>query len=193
MELATAAIQRCAWVGSDPLMIAYHDQEWGVPCHDDQGVFERLMLEVNQAGLAWITILRKRENYRRAFDGFDPRRVARYGEDDVLRLMGDSGIVRNRLKIRAAITNARACLEVQRSEGSFDRYLWSFVGGRPLRHPGLTFSTIPARTAESDALSKDLKRRGFTFVGSTIVYAFMQSVGMVDDHLPGCFRYAAGA
>ena len=181
--------ERCFWVGDDPLMIAYHDQEWGTPCHDDRRLFELLMLDVNQAGLSWSLIIRKREAFRRAFEGWDPERIARYGQADLERLLADPGIIRNRLKIAAAVHNARAFLEVRRERGSFDSYLWSFVGGRPIRHPGLTRETIPARTAESDALSKDLKQRGFTFVGSTVVYAFMQSVGLVDDHLPECFRY----
>ena len=185
----TDARQRCFWVAPDPLLVAYHDDEWGVPCHDERGLFERLMLEVNQAGLAWVTILRKRENFHQAFAGWDPQRVARYDERDIERLMGDAGIVRNRMKIEAAIANARAFLELQDSEGSFDRYVWSFVGGETIRHPDLTPSTIPAFTPESGALSKDLKRRGFRFVGTTICYAFMQSVGMVDDHLPSCFKY----
>jgi DNA-3-methyladenine glycosylase I len=181
--------QRCFWVGTDPLMIAYHDEEWGTPCHDDRKLFELLMLDVNQAGLSWSLILRRREDYRRAFDGWDASRVAQYDEHDIQRLLADPGIIRNRLKILAAVRNSRAFLDVQRDEGSFNGYLWSFVGGSPIRRPGLTRETIPAKTPESDALSKDLKRRGFTFVGSTIVYAFMQSAGLVDDHLPGCFRY----
>jgi DNA-3-methyladenine glycosylase I len=184
--------QRCFWVGSDPLMIAYHDDEWGTPCHDDRKLFELLMLDVNQAGLSWSLVLRKREGYRRAFDGWDAKKVAEYDENDLARLLADPGIIRNRLKIQAAVRNARALLDVQRDEGSFDRYLWSFVGGQPLRQHGMTRESIPARTPESDALSKDLKRRGFTFVGSTVVYAFMQSVGLVDDHLPDCYRYAGG-
>jgi len=182
-------VQRCFWVPPDPLMIAYHDEEWGVPCHDDRQLFERLMLEVNQAGLSWMTILKKRENFSAAFDGWDPTKVAAYGDAEVERLMADPGIVRNRLKVEAAVANARALLEVQQSEGSFDRYTWSFVGGEPIRHPDLTPSTIPAFTPEATALSKDLKRRGFRFVGPTVVYAFMQSVGMADDHLPTCFKY----
>jgi DNA-3-methyladenine glycosylase I len=181
--------QRCFWTGSDPLMIAYHDEEWGTPCHDDRRLFELLMLDVNQAGLNWSLILRKRQEFRRAFDDWDPELVARYEEADLERLMADPGIIRNRLKIAAAVRNGRALLEVQREQGSFDRYVWSFVGGQPIRHPDLTPGTIPARTAESDALSKDLKQRGFSFVGSTSVYAFMQSAGLVDDHLPNCFRY----
>ena len=184
------SLPRCFWARTDPLMVAYHDDEWGVPCHDDRELFEMLILEGAQAGLSWSTILRKRESYRRAFDGFEPARVARYDAGDVERLLADPGIVRNRLKVLAAIRNAAAFLAVQREHGSFDRYAWAFVGGETIRRPGLARETIPARTAESDALSKDLKRRGFTFVGSTIVYAFMQSVGMVDDHLPECFRYA---
>ena len=187
--LNAVELERCLWVGDDPLMIAYHDQEWGTPCHDDRKLFELLMLDVNQAGLSWSLIIRKREAFRRAFEGWDPERIARYGQADLERLLADPGIIRNRLKIAAAVHNARAFLELQRERGSFDSYLWSFVGGRPIRHPGLTRETIPARTAESDALSKDLKQRDFTFVGSTIVYAFMQSVGLVDDHLPECFRY----
>jgi DNA-3-methyladenine glycosylase I len=147
------------------------------------------MLDVNQAGLSWSLMIRKRMAFWRAFEGWDPERIARYGEADLERLLADPGIIRNRLKIAAAVRNARAFLEVQRERGSFDRYLWSFVGGRPIRRPGLTRETIPARTAESDVLSKDLKQRGFAFVGSTVVYAFMQSVGLVDDHLPECFRY----
>jgi DNA-3-methyladenine glycosylase I len=183
-------LSRCFWVGTDPLMMAYHDEEWGTPCHDDRRLFELLMLDVNQAGLSWSLILKRREAFRRAFDDWDPQRVAHYGEADVARLLADPGIIRNRLKVAAAVQNAQALLQLQQQEGSFDHFLWSFVGGRPIRHPGLTPQTIPARTPESDALSKDLKQRGFTFVGSTAVYAFMQSVGLVDDHLPECFRYA---
>ncbi len=170
-------------------MLAYHDDEWGVPCHDDRALYERLMLECFQAGLSWETILNKRANFARAFDGWDPARIAAYGADDAARLMGDPGIVRNRLKIAAATTNARAILAVQHEYGTFDRYLWAFVGGAPLVQPTRrTAADVPARTPLSDAISKDLKKRGFTFVGSTIVYAFMQSVGMVNDHLAGCFR-----
>jgi DNA-3-methyladenine glycosylase I len=181
---------RCFWTGGDPLYTTYHDTEWGVPCHNDNELFERLLLEGFQAGLAWITILHKREHFRRAFEGFDPERVARYTEQDHARLLADPGIVRNRLKVAAATRNARAFLQVQQDAGSFDAYVWRFTDGQTLRHPqGFTRETIPARTTESDALSKDLRRRGFTFVGSTICYAFMQSVGMVDDHFPGCFRF----
>jgi DNA-3-methyladenine glycosylase I len=189
VSVEAAAPTRCFWAGNDPLYIAYHDDEWGRPCHDDRQLFELLILEGAQAGLSWSTILKKRARYRQVFDGFDPARVARYGQPDVERLLADPGIVRNRLKVRAAIKNAQAFLDVQREFGSFDAYLWSFVGGQPLRRAGLTREAIPARTAESDALSRDLKRRGFSFVGSTIVYAYMQAVGLVDDHLPECFKY----
>lgn len=179
-------MKRCAWAGDDPLMIAYHDREWGRPVHDDRVLFEFLVLEGAQAGLSWSTILKKREGYRRAFAGFDAKKVARFGAADVRRLMADAGIVRNRMKIEAAIVNARLVLEVAKERGSFDAYVWSFVGGEPLRKRRRSLSDIPATTAESDALSKDLKRRGFKFVGSTIVYAFMQAVGMVTDHVDGC-------
>lgn len=180
---------RCPWAGTDPLYIAYHDEEWGVPCHDDQELFERLILEGFQAGLSWLTILRKREAFRQAYGGFDPAIIATYGPDDVARLLANAGIVRNRLKIAASIRNAQAFLAVQHEFGSFDAYVWNFVNGAPLVRPSPPVITgIPVTTAESDALSKDLKRRGFTFVGSTICYAFMQSIGMVDDHVAGCFR-----
>jgi DNA-3-methyladenine glycosylase I len=178
-------MKRCLWAGDDPLMIAYHDDEWGRPVHDDRVLFEFLILEGAQAGLSWSTILRKRQGYRRAFARFDAKKVAKLGAADVRRLMGDAGIVRNRLKIEAAIVNARRVLEVAKEHGSFDRYVWGFVGGQPIRRPR-TMKNLPATTPESDALSKDLKRRGFKFVGSTIVYAFMQAVGMVDDHVAGC-------
>ncbi|MEW5988187.1 MAG: DNA-3-methyladenine glycosylase I [Chloroflexota bacterium] len=179
---------RCSWAQTE-LMMAYHDQEWGVPVHDDRRLFELLILEGAQAGLNWLTILKKRENYRRAFDNFDPQMVANYGEEKVAALLADAGIVRNRLKIAAAIQNARAFLAVQQEFGSFDAYVWGFVGGRPLVNAWRTLSEIPARTAESDALSKDLTRRGFKFVGSTITYAFMQAAGLVNDHTVDCFRY----
>ena len=179
---------RCAWAGTDPGMIAYHDLEWGRPVHDDRKLFEFLVLEGAQAGLSWSTILRKREAYRRAFAGFDPRKVARFTPARVEKLMHDEGIVRNRLKIESTVSNARAALQVQKEFGSLDRYLWSFVGGRPLRKTRRGLREIPARTPESDAMSKDLKKRGFRFVGSTICYAFMQACGLVDDHLAGCFR-----
>ncbi len=180
---------RCAWAGSDPLYMGYHDAEWGVPLHDDRLLFESIILDGFQAGLSWAIILKKRENFRRAFDYFDPQIVAGYGEDKVAALLLDAGIVRNRLKIHAAIQNARACLEVQRQEGSLDAYLWSFVGGRPKVNAWTALGEIPAKSAESDAMSKDLVKRGFRFVGSTICYAFMQAAGMVNDHLVDCFRY----
>ncbi|MCI0520450.1 MAG: DNA-3-methyladenine glycosylase I [Chloroflexi bacterium] len=180
---------RCAWAGSDPLYMGYHDAEWGVPLHDDRLLFESIILDGFQAGLSWAIILKKRENFRRAFDYFDPQIVAGYGEDKVAALLLDAGIVRNRLKIQAAIQNARACLEVQRQEGSLDAYLWSFVGGRPKVNAWTALGEIPAKSAESDAMSKDLVKRGFRFVGSTICYAFMQAAGMVNDHLVDCFRY----
>ena len=177
---------RCDWCGTEPIYVRYHDTEWGVPVHDDRRLFEFLVLEGAQAGLSWSTILKKREGYRRAFARFDASKVARFGAADVRRLMADAGIVRNRMKIEAAIVNARLVLEVAKERGSFDAYVWSFVGGEPLRKRRRSLSDIPATTAESDALSKDLKRRGFKFVGSTIVYAFMQAVGMVTDHVDGC-------
>lgn len=182
---------RCWWAGADPLMVAYHDEEWGTPCHDDRELFERLMLECFQAGLSWSTILKKREHFRRAFDNWDVERIAAYTEPDFQRLLADPGIVRNRLKVYGAARNARAFLEVQAQAGSFDTWLWNWVDGVPVRKPGgWTPETLPASTPLSDAISKELKRRGFTFVGTTIVYAFLQSVGVVDDHLPGCFRFA---
>ncbi|HVV50317.1 MAG TPA: DNA-3-methyladenine glycosylase I [Polyangia bacterium] len=180
--------KRCFWVGEDPLMIAYHDEEWGVPIHDDRHWYEKLLLDGAQAGLSWSTILRKREGYRKAFAGFDPAKVARFGERDVARLMNDAGIVRNRLKIRSAIGNARAFLALQAEHGSFDAFIWRFVGGRPIRGRVRGRGDIPARTPLSDALSKELRGRGFNFVGSTIVYAFMQASGLVNDHTIGCFR-----
>lgn len=178
---------RCAWAQT-PLGIAYHDAEWGVPVHDDRTLFEFLTLEGAQAGLSWETILRKREAYRRAFSGFDPAKVARFTPAKIERLMQDVGIVRNRLKIESTVTNARAFGAVQKEFGSFDAYVWRFVGGAPLVNRRASIAALPARTPESDALSRDLKRRGFRFVGSTICYAFMQAVGMVDDHTADCFR-----
>jgi DNA-3-methyladenine glycosylase I len=178
---------RCEWAGTDPLMVAYHDEEWGVPCHDDRALFERLILEGFQAGLSWSTILRKREAFVRAFDGFDPEIVSRYGPEDEARLLADAGIVRNRLKVSAAISNARAFLDIQDAFGSFDGYIWRFAP-EPRAERFRALSEIPATTPESDAMSKDLKRRGFRFVGSTICYAFMQSAGIVDDHVESCFR-----
>lgn len=180
---------RCAWCGTDPLYVAYHDNEWGVPVHDDRKLFEMLNLEGAQAGLSWITILRKREHYRKAFDNFDAKKVAKYDSKKVRTLLANEGIVRNRLKIAATIENAKAFLAVQKEFGSFATYIWQFVGGKPIRNSPRTMKDIPATTAESDAMSKDLKRRGFTFVGSTTCYAFMQACGLVDDHTRDCFRY----
>ena len=180
-------MKRCAWA-TTPLGIAYHDAEWGVPVHDDAKLFEFLLLEGAQAGLSWETILRKRDAYRRAFTGFDPAKVARFSAARLRQLMHDDGIVRNRLKIKSAVTNAQAFLAVQQEFGSFDAYVWRFVGGKPLVNRRRRTGDVPARTAESDALSKDLLTRGFKFVGSTICYAFMQAVGLVDDHLDNCFR-----
>jgi DNA-3-methyladenine glycosylase I len=182
---------RCGWAGSDPLYVAYHDTEWGVPLHDDRRLFEMLVLEGAQAGLSWITILRKRENYREAFHRFDPERVARYTARDVTRLLANPGIVRNRLKVESAISNARAFLNVVEREGTFDEYLWTFVDGRPIQNSWPALGKVPARTAESDAMSRQLRKDDFRFVGSTICYAFMQAVGMVNDHLVDCFRYRA--
>ena len=183
-----SATKRCSWAKGE-LNIAYHDFEWGVPVHDDRTLFEFLILEGAQAGLSWSIILNKRSNYRLAFDGFDARRVARYGERKVKQLLHNEGIVRNRLKIAAAIQNAASFLAVQKEFGSFDRYIWQFVDGKQRVNSWKALKQVPPRTAESDAMSKDLKRRGFNFVGSTICYAFMQAVGMVNDHLVDCFRY----
>ncbi|SFT07909.1 DNA-3-methyladenine glycosylase I [Paenibacillus sp. BC26] len=177
---------RCAWVNEDPLYIDYHDHEWGVPEHEDQKLFEMLVLEGAQAGLSWYTVLRKREGYRRAFDGFDPHKVAAYDEAKVEELMADDGIIRNRLKILSAITNARCFLKVQEEFGSFDAYIWQFIGGAPIRNQWPTKIEVPATTPQSDAMSKELKKRGFKFVGSTICYAYMQACGMVDDHSLDC-------
>ena len=184
------ARRRCPWCLGSDLYRRYHDEEWGVPVHDDRRLFEFLILEGAQAGLSWSTILSKRENYRRAFSRFDPKKVARFGALDAKRLLADAGIVRNRLKIESAISNARAFLDVRREFGSFDAYLWAFVNGRPLQSRRRRMRGVPARAGVSDAISRDLKRRGFRFVGSTIVYAFMQAVGMVNDHLTICFRRA---
>jgi DNA-3-methyladenine glycosylase I len=181
---------RCAWANGE-LLIRYHDEEWGVPVHDDRKLFEFLILEGAQAGLSWNTILNKRENYRKAFDGFDPARVARYDRRKIERLLRDPGIVRNKLKIASAVGNARAFLQVQKEFGSFDVYIWQFVEGKPRVNSPKSMKQVPARTPESDAMSKDLKKRGFKFVGSTICYAFMQAVGMVNDHVVSCFRYPA--
>ena len=185
-----AAVQRCHWARS-PLMIEYHDREWGVPVHDDRRLFEFLILEGAQAGLSWETILNKRENYRRAFDRFDPARIARYDKRKIRALLRDPGIVRNRLKIASTITNAQAFLAVQKEFGSFDRYVWQFVGGKPKVNRPRGLRDVPASTPESDALSKDLKKRGFRFVGSTICYAFMQAVGTVNDHASDCSSLSA--
>ncbi len=178
---------RCTWAGTDPLYQKYHDKEWGVPLHDDRKFFEMLLLEGAQAGLSWITILRKRENYRKAFDNFDAKKIARYRTPKIQALLQNEGIVRNRLKVAGAVKNARAFLAVQKEFGSFDAYIWRFVGGRQKRRLR-PVTHVPATTPESDAMSKDLKARGFTFVGSTICYAFMQATGMVHDHVAGCFR-----
>lgn len=184
------SLTRCAWAGSDPLYVAYHDTEWGVPVHDDRLLFEFLVLEGAQAGLSWATILRKRENYRAAFDNFDPQAVARYDDKKIAELLANPGIVRNRAKVNAAVGNARAFLQVQEEFGSFDAYIWGFVGGRPIVNAWKTLAELPAETAESRSLSKDLVRRGFRFVGPTICYAHMQATGMVNDHVVDCFRYS---
>jgi len=184
----TIEIKRCSWANNDALYIAYHDHEWGVPVHDDRHLFEMLILEGAQAGLSWITILKKRQNYRRAFDNFDVKKVARYDARKIQKLLADPGIVRNRLKIEATIRNAKAFLALQKEFGSFDEYIWQFVSGKPILNSWKK-GQIPARTRESDAMSKDLLKRGFKFVGSTICYAFMQAVGMVNDHTVDCFLY----
>ena len=181
--------QRCSWPGNDPLYCAYHDKEWGVPLHDDRALFEFLILEGAQAGLSWITILRKRDNYRAAFDNFDPERIARYDANKIESLLQDAGIVRNRLKVQSAVTNAQKFLSVQEEFGSFDAFIWRFVDGMPKQNHWRSLADIPARTPESDAMSKELKRRGFKFIGSTICYAHMQATGMVNDHTVDCFRY----
>lgn len=181
--------KRCAWCGDDPLYVKYHDEEWGVPVFDDRKLFEMLVLEGAQAGLSWITILRKRRNYRRAFDDFALEAVARYNEKDIDRLLCDRGIVRNRLKIQSTVGNARAVIGVQERYGTFSDFLWSFVDGKPVQNKRRSLSDVPASTKISDRMSKELKRQGFRFVGSTICYAFMQAVGMVNDHLTDCFRY----
>ena len=179
---------RCAWCGSDPLYVAYHDEEWGVPLHDDRRLFELLVLEGAQAGLSWITVLRKREAYRRAFDGFDPQAVAAFTPERLAAILQDPGIVRNRLKVAAAVTNARAFLDIQAAFGSFDAYLWGFTGGRPVVNRWRSAAEVPAVTPAAARLSQDLRRRGFTFVGPTIVYAYMQSAGLVDDHVLDCWK-----
>ncbi len=187
--MTAASPRRCQWVGSDPLMLDYHDRDWGVPVHDDVALFEFLTLEGAQAGLSWSTILKKRDNYRRAFAGFDAAKVARFNTRSVARLMSDAGIVRNRLKVESTISNARAVLEIQQQFGTFDTYIWSFVDGSPKVNKFKRLSDLPASTAISERMSKDLKKRGFRFVGSTICYAFMQAAGLVNDHETTCFRY----
>ncbi len=184
-------MKRCAWAGDDPQMVAYHDAEWGVPLHDDRALFEFLVLEGAQAGLSWRTILHKRDAYRRAFDGFDAEKIARYEQTKLDALLRDPGIVRNRLKVAAAVTNARAFLEVRQEFASFDAYVWGFVDGKPVQNRWRAHAEVPATSPASDAMSKDLKRRGFKFVGSTICYAFMQATGMVNDHTADCFRHRA--
>lgn len=184
-------MNRCDWCGTDPLYVEYHDTEWGVPEYDDQKLFAKLLLDGAQAGLSWITILRKRESYWDAFDQFDPQKIVRYDEAKVAELLQNPGIVRNRLKVQSAIKNARGYLDIMENEGSFSQYLWDFVGGKPIQNNWKTMADVPAQTSVSEAMSKALKKRGFTFVGPTIVYAFMQAVGMVNDHLVDCFRHQA--
>lgn len=184
------AVKRCKWVTQDQIYIDYHDKEWGVPVHDDQLLFEFLILEGAQAGLSWLTVLKKRENYKKAFDHFDVRKIAKYNEKKVLSLLGDAGIIRNRLKIRSTIQNAKAFLKIKEEFGSFDKYIWQFVGGTTKVNSFRTMKDLPSKTEDSDAMSKDLKKRGFNFVGSTICYAFMQATGMVNDHAVDCFRYS---
>jgi len=184
-------VNRCGWVSEDPLLIAYHDREWGVPLHNDRKLFELLILEGAQAGLAWVTVLRKRANFRKAFEGFDPAVIAHYSDKNIKRLLDDPGIIRNRLKIEAAIINAKKFIEVQTEFGSFHDYIWQFTGGKPIKHKFKSQAEIPSANEESDAMSRDLRKRGFKFVGSTICYAFMQAAGMVNDHSTDCFRYNA--
>lgn len=183
--------QRCQWVGNNPLYLKYHDEEWGVPVHDDRKLFEMLILEGAQAGLNWITILRKRENYKKAFDNFDPIKVAKYNSKKVDQLLGDEGIIRNRLKIESAIKNAKCFLEIQKEFGSFDKFIWQFVKGKTIKNKFNSLKELPAKTIESEAMCKELKKRGLNFVGPTICYAFMQAVGMVNDHTVNCYRYKA--
>ena len=181
--------KRCDWCGDNPLYIEYHDTEWGVPVYDDLKLFEFLILEGMQAGLSWLTVLKKRENFRKAFSGFDPKKIARFSDSKVERLMQDVGIIRNRLKILSVINNAKAYLRLQKEEGGFSEYLWQFVDGKQIKNAWKTLEAVPVNTKASDAMSKDLKKRGFKFVGTTICYAHMQATGMVNDHLVGCFRY----
>ena len=185
----TKITNRCPWCGSDPLYVAYHDTEWGVPVKDDKTLFEFLILESFQAGLSWITILRKRENFRKAFDDFDYKKIAKYQEDKIQELLQDAGIIRNKLKVRAAVSNAQAFLKIQEEFDSFSNYIWGFVNGKPIKNNQQSPSEVPATTVLSDKISKDLKKRGFKFMGSTVVYAHMQATGMVNDHLVDCFRY----
>lgn len=187
--LLMSQLKRCPWPNTDPLMIEYHDTEWGVPLHDDRKIFEFIVLEGMQAGLSWSTVLRKRENFRKAFKNFDPGLVAKFTRKDLTRLLNDEGIIRNRMKLEAAINNAKAFLAVKKEFGTFDAYMWQFVGGKPIKHRLRTISQMPATSPESDRFSKDLKQRGFKFVGSTIIYAHMQATGMINDHLVTCFRY----
>lgn len=182
-------LKRCDWCGDNPLYQDYHDHEWGVPLHDERRLFEMLILEGAQAGLSWITILKKRDNYRRAFDNFDAEKIAAYGQRDIERLLGDSGIVRNKLKINAAIQNAKAVLKIREEFGSFDTFIWRYVSGEPIQNSWSSFDQVPAETELSKQISKDLKKRGCRFVGPTIMYAYMQSIGMVNDHVTDCFRY----
>ncbi len=182
---------RCAWVNDDPLYINYHDHEWGVPIHDDRLLFEFLILEGAQAGLSWITVLKKRDNYRKCFDHFDPKKIAQYNDKKIAELLNNPGIIRNRLKINAAVTNAKAYLQVKQEWGSFSDYIWHFVDGKPIKNHWKSIKQLPSKSAISDAMSKDLKKRGFKFVGSTICYAYMQAVGMVNDHIVDCFCYSS--
>ena len=179
----------CEWCGDDPLYVKYHDEEWGVPVHDDTKHFEMIVLDGAQAGLSWLTVLRKRENYRKAFDKFNPKKVAKYDEKKIEELLNNPGIIRNKLKVRSAVTNAQAFLQIQKEFGSFDKYIWQFVNGKTIVNKWKSLKELPATSKESDAMSKDLKKRGFKFVGSTICYAYMQAAGLVNDHVIGCFRY----
>lgn len=181
--------KRCEWCGTDELYVKYHDEEWGVPVHDDTKQFEFLILEGAQAGLSWLTVLKKRENYHKAFDNFDVNKVAKYSEKKIEKLLQNPGIIRNRLKVRSAVSNAKAFIEVQKEFGSFDKYIWQFVNNKPIKNKWKSMSELPAISTESDSLSKDLKKRGFKFVGSTIMYAHMQAIGMINDHTLNCFRY----
>ncbi|MCF6307151.1 MAG: DNA-3-methyladenine glycosylase I [Flavobacteriaceae bacterium] len=181
--------QRCSWCGDDPLYVAYHDNEWGLPVRDDRTLFEFLLLETFQAGLSWITILRKRENFRKAFDDFDYQKIANYSEDKIAFLLQDAGIIRNKLKVNSAVTNAQNFIKIQKEFGSFSKYIWGFVDGKPIKNTLKALAECPANTSLSDKISKDLKKRGFKFVGSTVIYAHMQATGMVNDHLVDCFRY----